>query len=261
MRKRDADVLAAGALAVVAAGGVFLLPPGVPRFVCAAVLLLIAPGYAVSTALFPSGWISAAARVMVVCLLVLSMLAVGAVLLDVTSVGLSRESWSILFLVLTLGACAVTISRRDDAPQSPPRVALPRLRATDVALLLVAVVAVVAGVVISRTPLPAEQVLGYTQLWMVPEGAAGDGRFRVGVRSAELRSHSYRLELEIGDVTRVLAWRIKLAPGARFEKQVRLAEPLLLSDVPRDGTVTARLYRLDIARVPYRRVTARIWPG
>lgn len=227
MRTRDADVLAVAVLAIAAAAGVLLLPAGVPRFGCAAVLLLIAPGYAVSAALFPSHGITGAARVALICLLALSMLAVGSVLLDAASVGLSREAWSILFLVLTFGACAVTIDRRRHHPRLHLPLRMPRLRAADVVLVLLALAAVITGIVISRTPLPAKEALGYTQLWMVPVDAAGGNVFRIGVRSAEQRSLAYRLELEVGDVTRVLQSRVVLAPGALLEQQVRLQDPPL----------------------------------
>ena len=256
MRARHVDLLVVVGLALVSAYGVLLLPEGVPRFFCAAYLLLLAPGYGLTAATFPPATAPGPVRLMVGLLLSIATLAVGAVLLNALQVGLGREAWTMLALAVTLGACAVAAIRRGDT--SPRlRIALPRVRATEILLLVLAAVAVSAGVAISRTPLPAKEAIGYTQLWMLPTGPGNE--VTIGVRSAEQRTYAYRVELVTPDDRRVVRSRIVLAPGERYEQRVQLPGRMSLSG--RFATrqiVTVLLYRLDRPTTYYRRVTARL---
>lgn len=260
MRARHDDLLVVAILSATSAVGILLLPGGVPRFCCAAVLLLCAPGYALTAALFPPGSVTGAVRLLSCVLLAIATLATGSVLVHATTVPLGRPAWTTLALAVTAAACVVAFRRRGaHGTVSFAGLARPRVRRLDAVLLVLALVAASAGVAISRTPLPAKEALGYTQLWMLP-GVAGPGdEVVIGIRSAEKRSQAYRLELVAGEDRRVIQARIVLAPGRQYQQRLRLPDAPALSPEPADGTIlTAELYRLDRVGDPYRRVTIKV---
>ncbi len=254
MRRRW-DLLALAAATIAGACAVLLLPEGPARSLGAAIVCLVAPGYALTAALFPPGAIVAAIRLMSTLLLGLATLAVGAVLLHPTRVGVTDDSWTRLLVAVTLGACVVAFARTPATPRAPRSVAIPRVSLIEAGLLLVAGLAVTAGVALSRTPLRAPNVIGHTQVWMFPAGSAGGTELRVGVRSAETRTQAYRLELSVGGVRRVIRSRVVLAPGDVHEQRVRLPP---IAPSPDPTRVTLRVRPLDQPCCFYLRVNALV---
>jgi hypothetical protein len=247
----DLAVVAAGAL--VCAALVLLVPVEALKVVGAVPLCLVLPGYAICAA----GFARLPADRWLLLLLTLAMslvtLILGALILDRVPGDISRTTWTVLLVVVVLGGCAVAGFRRPARGGDPGR---PRLRPgvgiAEVALVGAACAAVFITTAELRRPLPAPNVVGYTQVWMLPAGGTREPEVTIGVKSGEIRTRAYRLDLEVGNVGTVLRRRFVLRPGT----SVRLrARPQTRSGAS-PTSVTALLYRLDRPGV-YRRV--RTW--
>ncbi|MEP7357635.1 MAG: DUF1616 domain-containing protein, partial [Anaerolineales bacterium] len=249
MARRSPDLLAAtlGAIMGVAAQ-VLVLPLGL-RIVLGVPLLLFWPGFALTAALFPRwrlGWTERA-----IFSLGLSLMTgiLGAVMLNWSPWGLTTLSWTVLGSGVTLAAVLTALGRR--RTQILPGVArLPGIGGGQLALLALAAVMTIGAVGLSRVPVYAPDVQGYTLLWMTPESEAGTPRLRLSVRSAELTTQSYRLELTVSGVP-VAEWAdISLTPGETWETTT------FVVGVPTtDSRVEARLYRTEDPSTVYRRVS------
>ena len=256
--RRHADLLAVTALSLAGACGVLVLGGGIARLCCAVVLLFGAPGYALAAAAFPPLAVSGRERLVAALTLGLAAIPVGSVLLNAARAGLTSVSWTALALSMTFGGCAMAVIRRRGKPAGLT-VARPQMRSSELVLLVLAGVAVSAGVAISRTPLPAKAALGYTQLWMLPAESGPGEELTIGVRSSEQRTLAYRVELLVGGNRRVIRSPLVLTPGKQFVQRVGLRDAVELSRRSRrTGIVTVLLYRLDRPDRPYRRVTTRL---
>lgn len=238
-------LVAAAAVAVTLLG----IDNGAARVAVALPLVLIAPGYALQAALFPTRELSGVERGLYSVGLSLAITILGGLMLNWSPWGLQAASWALLLGAAALLASAIAWLRR-------PRLLMPAERPRGPALslrhglLLVLAAALVAGAVAAvRAPVASQGLQGYTALWLVP-AANGDRRsVRLGIGSQEFASTRYRLRLEMN--RRVIRdWpAIELGTGERWEQQIELP-----ADLP-DGAVDAVLYRLDSPESVYRRVT------
>lgn len=245
------DMWTAVAAALLCAAMVIAIPYTAVRAVFAVPLCLVLPGYALSAAAFAHRPVRGPQRLMLVLSLSLSVLAVGAVLLDVAPGGLRLASWAALLLLVVVAGCIAAVVRRR-AGLTPAAVhwSWPRLRRGDLVLLGIAAVVIAGALSFSRVLLPAPNAIGYTQLWMLPTGSRSTPTLRIGVRSAEQHRSTYRLVLAVGSGRPVPVTRLTLRPGAASEINVPL------SNAPRTATiVAAELYKLG-SRGIYRQVTA-----
>jgi len=192
---RDLGLACAGALlcALVA----LLFPSEAVRLVFAAPLTLLLPGYAIAAATFAQRDLDRPRTLLVSLCLSLSTLAVGALLLNYAPGGIRALSWALLLLAIVFGfARAAALAR------PTPRTARPRLpRAAPAGLVLVGLgaVAAVVALVLSATTVPADQAVGYTELWVLPDGPARSGDLQVGVGSEERRAVPYDLLVKVGE--------------------------------------------------------------
>ena len=124
------------------------------------------------------------------------------------------------------------------------------LRPIDGALLAGAALCVAGALILSSTPLPAENAVGYTQLWALPADASAAPGVRVGVDSAETEPLAYRLEVRRPGGGPPVSSRLRLEPGQESVRFVGVESP-----PPGGVRVTALLYREDRPGVVYRRVT------
>ena len=227
------------------------------RIAAALPLTLLLPGFALAAAAFEPGAISRMQRFAMVPALSLAVLALGAVILDHTPGGIQTEPWAVLLVAVTLAGCAVAwLRRRDPLPQ--PRLQRPRLKATEVALLIGAVLTVGAAGVIARTPVPAENIVGFTSLSLLHARSDGAPGLRAEVESNERVSVDYRLVFSQRRGPDRLTKRFTLAPGERYEVFAPLS---LFLKGGRHRLITARLFRLDEPSHAYRRVNAWIKKG
>jgi uncharacterized membrane protein len=251
--RRNADLVgtavaaAAGASVVIGASSVYVRTP------FAILLLLILPGYAVSAAIFQR--LDVAARILFSLSLSIGVAVIGAIVLDLTPWGLRLRSWTVFLTVVTICAAALASARRDAATGSDWR---PHVRVADAFFLLLGLLIlldVVGLVLLARTPIGARHVAGYTALWMQRE-PAGSSAVVVGVKSSELHTEQYRLEVMAGGRTTVR--RLTLEPGDQVQQRFGVPAPSGRAGAAGVATVSARLFRIGDGDRVYRRVGLRI---
>ena len=209
------DLAAVAVAALICALVALSVPLEAVRLVAAVPLCLLMPGYAITAAIFSSAPLERSKALLFSVGLSLAVLAVGALLLHLVPGGVRDASWAALLLAIVVPGCAIAARRRlEGLRSSPPR--LPRPTPAQGALMLGGLLSVVAAMVLSWTPLPAKDAVGYTQLWMLPaEGRGGPG-VEVGVINAEPDRFIYRLEiLEDGRRPIAAPSRLILQPGGR----------------------------------------------
>jgi uncharacterized membrane protein len=245
------DLMAALAAAATCALLVVLLPWGGPRMVAAVPLALILPGYAITAACFAGRSLEGATQLLLSIALSLSALTIASLLLHFPD-GLRRVPWAALLSLIVLAGCLVAAPRRPAAA----RVALPRfrprLRRLDAALLAATLLAVATTVSISATALPADDAVGYTRLWMLPNGDSENPLMRIGIRSQEQERTRYTLEVRIGDHRTFQTFSLSPDHARVIHRDIALPPP------GGSTPVVALLYKGDRLGSPYRRVTGWI---
>ncbi len=256
MRDRRFDPALAAAIAAAACWLATMLDlwGGALRVPAAVLLVLVLPGYAVVEAAVPAGGIGSWERVVLAVGLSAASAALGGLALHLTPWGLHPWTWGPLLVAITVGAGAVAVWRRP-LPALAARRPLARpggLTPQDSLFFGTAAIIVAVAWMAARTGAAQTPGAEYTQLWMMPAAIDGRPAVRLGVRSAERRPLTYRLELQTGGVP-VRAWAvIALQPGEQWET----IEPLPASEL--QAMVGATLYRADQTGI-YRHVT--LWPA
>lgn len=238
---------------VLCVGVALILPFELLRAIFAAPLALLLPGYAIAAATFARRPIAWPPFLLLSLALSLASLALGSLLLNYVPGGIGEISWSLLLLLIVFNGCRVAALRRPGAPKGTPSWPRPHLGRTEGALLGGGLALIVAALVLAMTPLPAENALGYTELWISPARSdAGAAVARVGVRSQEKRDISYFLRVRFGE-GKPQVRLLEMQPGE--SRAVRMeAVP------PTDGPVqvTAALFRQAQPENVYRRVVADV---
>jgi hypothetical protein len=212
-------------------------------------LVFVLPGYLFSAALFPKGTIDSVERLLFSLGISVSIIILGGLILNATPWGLQLGSWLVLLLIITVGSSLVVFARQQ---HRLPALAMPavRLSASQMILFGAATIMVLAAINVARTPTPAQGTEGYTQLWMLPNGASGQGSIQFGIKSFELTLVRYKLQLFAGDKP-LYEWpSIELEPGQEWSQT-----KTLLPEQRGTGSVRALLFRLDdLDWPPYRLV-------
>jgi hypothetical protein len=240
------DLRLAAAAAVLCAVLALLIPVDGVALVFALPLVLLLPGYAITAAAFAQRPLAAPQLLLLSIALSLATLVLGSLVLNYIG-GIHPLSWALLLLVVVFAACRVAAVRRGSSGKG---VRLPRLRlgGLQAAMLLGAVAAAAVALVLASTSVPAEDALGYTQLWILPQPGTGGSRAQVGVRSQQQTSLDYDLRVRIGSDV-VLRRSFRLAPGETRLVKLR-APPGTAGTVP----VIATLLRHNRPTKVYRRV-------
>lgn len=238
---------------MVAALALILSPvSGMPRTIVALLLALVLPGYALTAAIFPSTTLGVPERLTLTLGLSLASTVLVGLALNLTPIGLARNSWAAALSSLALVGIVMGIvrsSRRGVGTDSWPGVGL---GARDALILGVAALLVVGAWGIARAGVMLQPTPGFTQLWLLPSGESNQRTVRLGVSSLEPVSVKYSLEIESGGSI-ISRWdSIELAPGGKWEATVSLP-----SGLPNDAEVEAVLYRLDAPGAVYRRAFLR----
>ena len=256
----DRDILVVVAITIIAVALAFVLPPDwVPGRILTLPLVLVLPGYALTSAAFPGRARGVAERLVFSLALSLIIVILGGLLLNWTPWGLRAGSWAVLLGGITLGACAVALVRRRGQSTSPPgwlRVGNVGLTLRQGLLLGLAAAIICGAVAVSIIGAERQPYPGFTQLWILPAGGANPkNAVRLGVSNMESTAMEYRLAVnEDGKV--VKEWTsIDLNPNEKWEAT------LLLSQTGHAGTakVEADLYRNDAPTTIYRHVV--LWLG
>jgi uncharacterized protein DUF1616 len=228
------------------------------RALPAVLLVLVAPGYALSLVLFPDRR-DPAERWLLALGLSLALAVVCGLVLDLLGIPLDSRSWSITLGLLTLALTTVAWQARSHLPREAPRrgdsvarVRPPRGRPAMAIGAAAVVVILVAGVLIAREPAGSAHVRGYSMLWALPgKTTASAFRFTVGVRSQELHALRYRLVGTAGNRV-VYRRQFGLRPGQDWSGRGTLRQSQ--TGFGFVDTLRFTLYRADRPRVPYRQV-------
>jgi hypothetical protein len=205
------DLRAVVGLALLCAILASLVPVGWLALVFAAPFALLLPGYAITAATFARRRLGWPQLLPLSLSLSLATLALGGLVLNYVPGGVSRPSWAVLLLLVVLNGCRVAALRRE----GPVRLRLPRLRVRlwEAGLLLGGLAAAVAAIVLASTTVPADNVLGYTQLWILPKAGSAESRALIGVRSQEQDPVDFDLRIRIGQ-------RENGGPAAELEPEI-----------------------------------------
>lgn len=198
------------AVALLCAVLALLIPLDGIALVFAVPLVLILPGYAITAAAFARRKLAWPQFLLFSIALSLAVLILGSLLLNYVG-GIHPLSWALLLVAVVFAACRVAALRRGKTGTRPswPR---PRLRGLEVAMVLGGVAATVVALAIASSTVPAEDAIGYTQLWVLPQTGTEGREVQVGVRSQEQTSTDFDLRVRIG--TEALVRRsFRLAPG------------------------------------------------
>jgi len=242
------DLRLATAAAIAGALLALLMPIEALSLLFAAPLAFFLPGYAIVAAVFVRKPLAAPQLLTLSIGLSLSVLALGALLLNYAPGGVRGFSWALLLVLVTVAASRGAALRRPAAGEQAA-LSLPRPSSSQAALYGAAALAATAALVLAFATLPAKEAIGFTEVWVQPYTADGGG-VRVGVGSNEQQSTAYRLRVRVGREEVAAVRRFALRPG---ESRV-LRLPLVASAGPRK--VSAELFRARNPDRPYRRVTA-----
>jgi Bacterial Ig-like domain len=255
-----------GAIAIL---GLVIVGPTIVGLLLA-VSMIVGPGAAIASAIFPQPTISRVERSLVASTLGIAVLVLGGLLLDLLPGGLNMRTWLGYLFLVTDGALVVILVRSVPRPRRPAEAA-PRRRVlsawavlrrrgalgipTRDLLLIGCGVAIATGALavatIGATDAPRA---GFTQLWLIPD--PGDAaRVQVGIQSMENVPTVFSLAVLQADRV-MLSWpRILLQPGERWQQILAVGTDV--GEVP----LEAVLERTDAPGVPYRRVSIAKQPS
>jgi hypothetical protein len=189
-------VAAAAALCALVA---LLFPSEPVRLVFAAPLALFLPGYAIAAANFARRELDRPRLLLASLVLSLSALVVGALLLNYVPGGIRALSWALLLLAIVLGFGRAAALRRPRAKAARRRRRRPRPAPVALALGGLGIAAAAAALVLSASTVPADEAVGFTELWVLPQRQAEGGDFQVGVGSEERTAVPYDLLVRVGE--------------------------------------------------------------
>ncbi len=258
MKHRSMDLLAVVATTIVAAVLALLVPPGIVLIrILTLPLVLLLPGYALVSALFPNRSLGVAERLMFSLGLSLAIVILGGLGLNWTPFGLRASSWAVLLAGITLAASAVALVRRRGRSMSAPgwlRVGNVGFTLRQGLLLGLAVAIVCGAVAVSIIGAERQSYAGFTQLWILPAGGANpENAVHLGVSNMESTAMEYRLAVNVGGKV-VRQWpAIDLEPNKQWEAT------LVLPPTASVARVEADLYRADAPTTIYRHVV--LWLG
>jgi hypothetical protein len=219
-------------------------------------LVLVWPGYALTTALFPSRELSFSERLLFITGLSLASVIVIGLGLNYTPWGIQANTWALsLGAVTWLGSLIAFIRRPDLVVLVQRDKTMPKLDPNLGQSLLagLAMLIVVGTVVFAQNEAENIATKEVVQLWILPGGATTPGSVRVGVSSSGPHINRFILTIH-RDGYKIKNWPLlELAPGERWETQLVLPLDLLGS-----GPIEVWLYRSDAPNVIYRRVA--FWP-
>jgi Protein of unknown function (DUF1616) len=190
------DLRAVAGLALVCAIVAPLVPLDWLALAFAAPFALLLPGYAITAATFARRRLEWPQLLLLSLALSLATLALGGLVLNYVPGGIRPLSWAALLVVVVLNGCRTAALRRE-APvrRRRPR---PQLRVWEAGLVLGGLAAAIAAIVLASTTVPAKNVVGYSQLWILPKAGSGESEALIGVRSEEQNRVDFDLRIRIG---------------------------------------------------------------
>jgi hypothetical protein len=249
---RDLELVVGAAL--VCALAALALPFEAVEILFALPLTLFLPGYAIAAACFARRPLPWPTLILLSLALSLSVLALATLVLNYVPGGVRESSWALLLVLVVVNGCRVAALRRPPAPEGTTTWPRPRPSRPQALLLAGGGVAALAALILAMTPLPADNALGYTELWIsTKDNGAGETVAQIGVRSQEQRRVSYFLRVSFGGGKPTIRL-FELSPGE--------SDTAFVQGPPTDGAlpVVASLFRQERPTKIYRRVVA-VGPG
>jgi uncharacterized membrane protein len=248
------DLLLLTGLTILSAAVVLVISYSPVLIVASIFLELVAPGYAISSAVFARREISALELLLCALGTSLVVAALGGILLDQLPGDMGQGAWLALLVGTTLLAVSIAIAltpmnelplafgRSSGLPKSGPgdleeRVGLPVW--LNLGLGILAAILVVGALVIARDA--TEDVPGFSELSAVPNDMSGEMKLMIEVRSHEEKAASYELVVREDGRRRSLR-ALQLRPGQDWHSSAQLASGA--------RRVTVTLYRAG-RRQPY----------
>jgi len=189
------DLRAVAGLALLCAIVAPMVPLDWLALAFAAPFALLLPGYAITAATFAHRRLAWPQFLLLSLALSLATLALGGLVLNYVPGGIRPLSWALLLLLVVLNGCRVAALRREGpVPLLRPRL---QLRVWEAGLLLGGLAAAVAAIVLASTTVPAKNVVGYTQLWIVPKAGSNKSEALIGVRSEQQNRVDFDLRIRI----------------------------------------------------------------
>ncbi len=242
MYRSSADLLTVMLAAVVAA--VLTVAPfgeNLVRVALALSLVLVLPGYALTSAVFSEGKLDVPERLLLVPGLSLVLAILGGLVLNLTPWGLSTVPWVLLLSGTTLGAGALALARRQKRPMGVTRRLTIGLDARQGALVGLAILVSGVALEMSRGAAIRQQTPGFTQLWLLPRGTTSHSTtVQVGIHSLWPETTRYRLQILTGSSGHIVrTWNtIILQSGDDWSTTIYLP-------ISGRGTIRANLYLTD----------------
>lgn len=190
-------------------------------------LVLVLPGYALSTLIVPDGprargKISPALwRSMWTAGLSLAVAVLGGLLLNLTPAGLTRVTWTLSIAGLTVLAAAVSGWRRRRSGARLWRFSRPAPATRLAACYALAAVAIAGGAIcLAAASAGWQHHPGFAQLWLVPgRGTAAGARATLGVRSGYAGARMFHVVLRNGSGA-VVTWDFSLGAGQTWQQTI-----------------------------------------
>ena len=256
MKHGSIDILVVIVITIVTATLAFTVTPeNVPVRILTLPLVLILPGYALTSALFLRQAFGTPERLVFSLGLSLVSVILGGLVLNWTPFGLRTASWSVLLTGITLAACAVTlVRRRGQRILTPEWLGMGGPGFTFHQKLLLGLAALVVTAAIAVSVIGAEQQFrpGFTQLWILPAGGATHAKniVHIGMSNMESKTMRYRLAVDV-DGKVVKEWpSINLSPNQKWEVIFVLPQ----TEFSGAAKVEVRLYWLQASTRLYRYV-------
>jgi len=246
--RRNGDLVLVAGLALLCALLCGLLggAPAAVRVLPAVLLVLALPGYALTAALIPPAALRGAERLVFAIALSIGATILATLALHLLSIRLGSGAWATALALVTLAAGAAAAARGHGRPL--PAWRLHGVRTLEILALTGALLLAGSAFALGLTPLPApKDTQGSTALWVVPQGSDS---VQIGVRSDQLHTETYTVDLLLGG-RRVRTYApLRLDPGARWTVRAATGGP--------PAPVVEAILRLASApRAVYRHVILR----
>lgn len=255
------DIVVVVAITIVAVALAFVLPPDwVPGRIVILPLVLVLPGYALTSALFPGREFGIQERLVFSLALSLVLVIMGGLLLNLTPWGLRAGPWAVFLAAITFGACAVAlVRRRRQGISNPGSIPIRKIQLNFRQGLLLGLAALIVGGAIALSIIGAarQPYPGFTQLWMLPAGGSNPkNAVHLGVSNMELTAMEYRLAVSV-DGKVVKEW-----PTIDLNTHEQWVATLLIPQTGHTGSakIEAALYRMDAPTTLYRHVVLWLNP-
>ncbi len=251
MRLKNLDLIVA--VIIAALNMVWVLVPSrtpVIGTILALPLVFVLPGYTLTEALFHKQSLKASHRLVFSLGLSLAIGILSGLILNMLQGGLQATSWAILLGLLTaVFSLLVAYLRRGVLPKGTGRLKF-RLAWYEGILFGLATTLALLSILYAAIGETQQTYPGFTQLWILPQVQAGKScAVRLGVRSFESTSVTYRITMTINGAQVTPRSSIKLDPKQEWDQSVPIP-----SGATDNVYVEAQLYRLDKPEAVYRQV-------